>query len=373
MERVVVGMSGGVDSSVAAAVLLEQGYEVIGATMLVWSPPGVDMNYSDSCCGLSAAEDARRVCARLGIRHYTLDFKDVFYERIIRNYVEEYQRGRTPNPCVLCNEWIKFRALLDRARSLGAEHVATGHYARIRFDEERRRWLLLRGLDPRKDQSYALYRLTQEQLSRTLFPLGELDKSRVRELAAELDLPTAGKPDSQETCFVPNNDYPALLQLLVPDTFRPGEIRATDGRVLGKHDGIAHYTIGQRKRLNVGSPVPLYVTGIDPDANQVIVGTAQDAALYQSEVVAEDVNLIAIDATTEPLPASMSVTAKIRYNSTDQPAILQFEKSDGGLRLVARFAEPMRAVTPGQSLVCYQGEEIIGGGVIAGYNARGSG
>lgn len=366
MERVVVGMSGGVDSSVAAAVLLEQGYEVIGATMLVWSPPGVDMNYSDSCCGLSAAEDARRVCASLGIRHYTLDFKDVFYERIIRNYLDEYQRGRTPNPCVLCNEWIKFRALLDRARSLGAEHVATGHYARIRFDEERQRWLLLRGLDRRKDQSYALYRLSQEQLSRTLFPLGEMEKPAVRAKAVSLNLPTAGKPDSQETCFVPNNDYPALLQLMVPDTFRPGEIRSTEGRVLGRHDGIANYTIGQRKRLNVGSPVPLYVTGIDPDANQVIVGTAQDEALYRTEVATEDANLIGLAPFGEGAPEPMSVTAKIRYNSTDQPATLRFERVDGALRLIARFAEPVRAVTPGQSLVCYQGEEIIAGGVIAG-------
>ena len=366
MERVVVGMSGGVDSSVAAAVLLEQGYEVIGATMLVWSPPGVDMNYSDSCCGLSAAEDARRVCARLGIRHYTLDFKDVFYERIIRNYKEEYQRGRTPNPCVLCNEWIKFRALLDRARSLGAEHVATGHYARIRFDAARQRWLLLRGLDRRKDQSYALYRLSQEQLSRTLFPLGELTKPQVREMAVSLNLPTAGKPDSQETCFVPNNDYPALLQLLVPDTFRPGEIRSTGGQVLGRHEGIANYTIGQRKRLNVGSPVPLYVTGIDPDENRVVVGTAQDEALYRTEVVAEDVNLIGFENPPDPVTAPMPVTAKIRYNSTDQPATLHFEQVNGHLQLTARFAEPVRAVTPGQSLVCYQGEEIIAGGVIAG-------
>ena len=350
----------------AAAVLLEQGYEVIGATMLVWSPPGVDMNYSDSCCGLSAAEDARRVCARLGIRHYTLDFKDVFYDRIIRNYAEEYGRGRTPNPCVLCNEWIKFRALLDRARSLGAEHVATGHYARIRYDEERARWLLLRGLDPRKDQSYALYRLSQEQLSRTLFPLGELVKGRVRELAAELKLPTAGKPDSQETCFVPNNDYPELLKILVPESFRPGEIRNTEGRAVGKHDGVAYYTIGQRKRLNVGSPVPLYVTGIDPEAAVVTVGTGEDPELYRREVLAEDVNLISFPTPTEPSAGTIAVTAKIRYNSADQPADLQIDQQDAGLRMRVRFAEPVRAVTPGQSLVCYQGEEILGGGIIAG-------
>jgi tRNA-specific 2-thiouridylase len=193
-----------------------------------------------------------------------------------------------------------------------------------------------------------------------------LEKPQVREKAVALNLPTAGKPDSQETCFVPNNDYPALLQLLVPDIFRPGEIRSTEGRVLGRHEGIANYTIGQRKRLNVGSPVPLYVTGIDPDENQVIVGTAHDEALYRTEVVADDVNLLGIAAPPDPLSPPMPVTAKIRYNSTDQPATLHFEQAGGNLRLIARFAEPVRAVTPGQSLVCYQGEEIIAGGVIAG-------
>lgn len=365
-ERVVVGMSGGVDSSVAAALLLEQGYEVIGATMLVWSPPGVDMNYSDSCCGLSAAEDARRVCARLGIRHYTLDFKDVFYETIIRNYASEYARGRTPNPCVLCNEFIKFRALLDRAHALGAERVATGHYARIRYDEERRRWLLLRGSDPRKDQSYALYRLSQEQLARTLFPLGELDKAAVRARAAELQLPTAGKPDSQETCFVPDNDYPALLQILVPETFRPGEIRSTEGEVLGRHTGLANYTIGQRKRLNVGSPVPLYVTDLDPETNTVTVAPAGDPALERREVRTEDANLIALPEPSGGLPASMAVTAKIRYNATDQPGALTVESTESGPRLRVLFDQPVRAVTPGQSLVCYQDEEVIAGGIIAG-------
>lgn len=365
MSRVVVGMSGGVDSSVAAALLLEQGHEVIGATMLVWSPPGVDMNYSDSCCGLSAAEDARRVCARLGVRHYTLDFKDVFYETIIRNYVAEYSRGRTPNPCVLCNEFIKFRALLDRAESLGATHVATGHYSRIRCDHERGRRLLLRGLDRKKDQSYALYRLSQEQLSRTLFPLGELRKEEVRRAAARLELPTAGKPDSQETCFVPNNDYPALLQLLAPETFAKGELRSPEGRVLGKHEGIAHYTIGQRKRINVGSPVPLYVSGIDPDSGTVTVAPAGHPTLFHREVEATDVNLISVDPEAS-LPAAMTVSAKIRYNATDQPACLTVERRDGGLAMTVRFGEPQRAVTPGQSLVCYQGDEVVGGGIITG-------
>jgi tRNA-uridine 2-sulfurtransferase len=359
-------MSGGVDSSVAAAVLLEQGYEVIGATMLVWSPPGVDMNHSDSCCGLSAAEDARRVCARLGIRHYTLDFKDVFFERIIKDYAREYSLGRTPNPCVLCNEFIKFDALLDRATSLGAEKVATGHYARVRYDDDRARWLLLRGADRRKDQSYALYRLSQEQLSRTLFPLGELTKQQVRSTAAELDLPTAGKPDSQETCFVPNNDYPALLQILVPETFRPGEIRGTDGSVLGRHDGIANYTIGQRKRINVGSPIPLYVSGLDAKTDTVTVATAADPALHTCEVRAEKGNLISIEAPEDGVLGPMTVSAKIRYNAADQPAALTAAREEGGVVLNVQFEEPVRAVTPGQSLVCYRGEEVIGGGIIAG-------
>jgi len=366
MERVVVGMSGGVDSSVAAALLLEQGYEVIGATMLVWSPPGVDMNYSDSCCGLSAAEDARRVCARLGIRHYTLDFKEVFYETIIKNYAQEYAAGRTPNPCVRCNEFVKFRALLDRARALGADRVATGHYARVRYDEERERWLLLRGLDRRKEQSYALYRLSQEQLSRTLFPLGELRKPEVRELAAKLDLPTAGKPDSQETCFVPNNDYPTLLQILAPESFTPGEIRDPSGRVLGRHDGIAYYTVGQRKRINVGSPTPLYVSGIDAADHAVTVAPADHEALHRHEVVTEDANFISLAPPTAGSLGSLAVTAKIRYNFEDQAATLVVEPHGETLRLRLRFDQPVRAVTPGQSLVCYHGEEVMAGGIIAG-------
>lgn len=365
MQRVVVGMSGGVDSSVAAALLLEQGYEVIGATMLVWSPPGVDMQYADNCCGLSAAEDARRVCARLGIRHYTLDFKEVFYDTIIRNYVAEYQVGHTPNPCVRCNEFIKFRALLDRASALGAEAVATGHYARIRYDAERARWLLLRGADARKDQSYALYRLSQEQLSRTMFPLGALTKPEVRALAAKLDLPTAGKPDSQETCFVPNNDYPELLKILVPEALTPGEFRSPEGRVLGRHPGIAHFTHGQRKRINVGSPVPLYVSDIDPETHAVTVAPADHPSLQRSRVEARDLNLISLPTPDGGLLAPMAVTAKIRYNSPDQPATLTFVTQEGELRLRLEFNQPVRAATPGQSLVCYQGEEVMGGGIIA--------
>lgn len=366
VKRIVVGMSGGVDSSVAAAMLKEQGYEVIGATMLVWSPPGVEMNFSESCCGLSAAEDARRVCARLGIRHYTLDFQNLFYERIIKNYVSEYQAGRTPNPCVLCNEWIKFRALLDHAQALGADAVATGHYARIRFDEDRRRWLLLRGADRLKDQSYALYRLTQEQIASTLFPLGEMDKAAVREKARELGLPTAGKPDSQETCFVPNNDYPALLQILIPDSFRPGEIRTPEGQVLGRHASTLNYTIGQRKRINVGSPVPLYVSAIDAESDTITVAPAGHPDLQQVEVVADDVNGVSRSLEELAGAGSTAGTAKIRYNAVDQRARISVENEAGQWVLKAIFERPQRAVTPGQSLVCYQDDEIVCGGLLRG-------
>ncbi len=365
MKRIVVGMSGGVDSSVAAALLLEQGYDVIGATMLVWSPPGVEMEHAESCCGLSAAEDARRVCQCLGIRHYVLDFRDEFYDRIVRNYVDEYLQGHTPNPCVRCNEFIKFRALLDRARALGAEAVATGHYARIQHDPEHNRRRLLTGSDPRKDQSYALYRLSQEQLSHTLFPLGDWQKDAVRRRARELDLPTAGKPDSQETCFVPGNDYPTLLRILAPEALAPGEFRDPEGRTLGRHAGIAHYTIGQRKRINVGSPVPLYVSTIRPADQLVTIAPADHPSLFRSEARAHEVNFVGLDPAHLP-EGPMAVNAKIRYNAAGQPARLSVESHDGSFVLRVQFDEPVRAVTPGQSLVCYRGEEVLAGGVLVG-------
>ena len=360
MERIVVAMSGGVDSAVTASLLVEQGYEVIGVTMLVWSPPGVDMNYTDSCCGLSAAEDARRVASRLGIRHYTLDFRDRFYDDIVRNYVDEYRAGRTPNPCVRCNEFLKFGALLDRARELGAERIATGHYARVRYHDEVGRWQVLRAADTRKDQSYALYRLSQEQLSRTLFPLGGFTKGETRTLAADLGFAVASKPDSQETCFVPNNDYPQLLQLLAPDTATPGAIVDPEGRQLGEHTGVAFYTIGQRKRLGISAREPLYVSSLDPEKRTVTVAPGSHPALYQTRVEADQVNLVSLPA----WQGSLNGSAKIRYNMADQPSSLELVEQQGRSLLVAEFEQPLRAVTPGQSLVAYQGEVLVGGGVI---------
>lgn len=356
-ERIVVGMSGGVDSAVTAALLLEQGFDVIGVTMLIWSPPGLDRADQGGCCGLGAVEDARRVAARLGIRHYVLDFQDVFYETVIRNYADEYRAGRTPNPCIRCNEFVKFGALLRRAQQLGAVRVATGHYARVRWDAASRRWRLLRGADVRKDQSYALYRLKQEQLARALFPLGDFDKGRTRALAAELGLPVANKPDSQEVCFVPDNDYPAFLAQLVPESRAEGPIVDPEGRVLGQHQGVAGFTIGQRKGLGLPSSQPLYVTTIDPGANRITVASGDHPGLFAREVIATEGNLI---LPKEP-GGSCSVTAKIRYNMLDRPATLVVQE-DGKLRVT--FDEPQRAVTPGQALVCYENDGVVGGGVI---------
>lgn len=364
MERVLVGMSGGVDSSVTAALLLQQGYEVIGATMLVWTPPGVDMAYSDSCCGLSAAEDARRVCSKLGIRHYTLDFKDVFFETIIRNYVDEYLAGHTPNPCIRCNEFVKFRALLDRARALGAERIATGHYARIVRDDVNGRMRLLRGVDRKKDQSYALYRLSQEQLAATLFPLGGVPKTEVRSLATELDLPTAGKPDSQETCFVPDNDYPNLLRILAPEAMRPGEVQDSSGARLGSHPGTAYYTIGQRRRLNVGSPLPLYVSRIDAGRGVITAVPGDHPDLFRTVVTASDVKWIGLTQ-DELRSGPRQVTAHVRYQHSGEAGLLELDESGAEPRLVVRFAQPVRGVAPGQALVAYSGEELLAGGVLA--------
>lgn len=369
MARVIVGMSGGVDSSVAAAELVERGHEVLGATILVWSPPGMESGSAEGCCGLAAAEDARRVCARLGIRHYVLDLQSEFYERVVRDYVEQYLAGRTPNPCVLCNEWIKFDALWEKGRALGADAIATGHYARVRSCE--RGFELLRGLDSRKDQSYALYRLKQDQLARLMFPLGEMQKSDVRRRARDLGLPTAGKPDSQETCFVPSNDYPALLRILAPEALRPGDVVDAEGRVMGEHSGVAGYTIGQRRRINVGSPVPLYVTGLDPATNRVTVGPGSDPALMSGTVEAERVNLIGPAAAPLLAGKSMRVQARIRYNARDSWGWLDFCRPQDPTCIRVRFDEPVRAVSPGQSLVCYDGDRVIGGGIIERASASG--
>ena len=362
-RRVVVGMSGGVDSSVAAALLKEQGYEVIGVTLSL-SPklaPDEAAERDDACCTLAAVEDARRVADKLGIDHYCLNFREIFAERVIANFIAEYRRGRTPNPCVRCNDHVKFEAVLRRARAMGADFVATGHYARIERCPATGRYLLRKGLDQRKDQSYVLYVLTQDELAHTLLPLGELVKEQTRELARKLDLRVADKPESQEICFVVDGDYGSFLRRVAPEVVQPGPVLDLQGRVVGEHKGIAFHTIGQRRGLGIATGQPLYVVDIDVRRGAVVVGPEE--ALYREEVLADDVNLIGVAALEEPI----RVQAKVRYRMPAAEGWLGQPSPD---RLLLRFDRPQRAITPGQSLVCYQGDTVVGGGTIL---AAGSG
>jgi len=347
-------MSGGVDSSVAAAILVEEGYDVIGITMRTWpGVAGLEETISRTCCSLSAIRDAERVAVKLGIPHYVLDFKDVFQQTVIDNFIEEYRRGRTPNPCIRCNQFVKFGALLTKAQAFGAEYVATGHYARIVQDGGHR--LLKRGVDGSKDQSYALYSMTQAQLAHTLMPLGNLVKDETRRMAAKLGLAVANKPESQEICFVENRDYPGFIKQHAPEAAVTGPILDSEGNEIGRHEGIAFYTIGQRKRIGIAAGKPLYVIAIDPTRNAIIVGRNED--LLASELDAEDVNYISDEIPGEPI----AVTAKVRYNMKDARAL--FTPLAGGQAHI-RFDTPQRAITPGQAVVCYQGESVVAGGTI---------
>ncbi len=356
---VLVAMSGGVDSSVAAALLQKRGYEVIGVTMQIWQESHPDPRFG-GCCSLGAVEDARRVARRLGIPHYVLNFRRLFADTVIRDFIHEYRSGRTPNPCVQCNRFVKFDALMKKADELGCDYIATGHYARVRFNPRTARWNLLRARDKHKDQSYVLYMLTQEQLSRVLFPLGTMpSKDETRRIAAEMGLWTAHKPDSQEICFVAHlGGYHQFLREVTPDAFQPGEIRDVHGRVLGRHNGIALYTVGQRRRLNLRSPVPLYVLRILPEENALIVGTEEQ--LYEREMSVEAVVWSSIPTLEKPL----KVMAKIRYNAPIVPAWVYPGETPDVVRVV--FDQPVRAITPGQIAVFYRGETVVGGGVIRG-------
>jgi tRNA-specific 2-thiouridylase len=309
----------------------------------------------DSCCGLSAAEDARRVADRLDIPHYVLNFRDVFAETVIANFLDEYRRGRTPNPCVRCNDHVKFGTVLLKARALEADLVATGHYARVEYSPSAGRWLLRKAVDARKDQSYVLYVLTQDELRRTRFPLGAMTKDQTRELARKFGLGVANKPESQEICFVSERNYGDFLRKLAPDVAQPGLIVHVDGRVLGEHEGVAFYTIGQRRGLGVVSREPLYVIDLDPRSRTVLVGPEDE--LFDTELLADEVNLVSV----ADLEVPRTVKARIRYRMTDAEATV-WQESPGELRL--RFARPQRAITPGQSLVCYDGDDVVAGGTI---------
>lgn len=358
-QRVIVGMSGGLDSSVAAALLVEQGYDVVGITIKTYRYEDVGGNVGSetSCCSLDGINDARRVAASLGIPHYVYDFTERFGEEIIDYFKESYLAGDTPNPCVMCNRKIKWEEMLRRADALGADYIATGHYARLRRDAETDRLVLSRGLDRSKDQSYALWAVTQESLARTLFPLAELTKPESREIAQRFNLPVAGKRESYEICFIPDNDYRRFLKENVnglEEEVAAGEV-IRDGKVIGKHDGYPFYTIGQRKGLGIAAKEPIYVIGVYPETNQVEVGTAD--RLEHRGLRADSVNLIKYTDLNEP----RRLTAKIRYKDDGAEALCR-TLPDG--RLEVLFDKPRRAITPGQSVVLYEGEDVVGGGVI---------
>ena len=356
-KRVIVGMSGGVDSSVTAGLLVEQGYDVVGITLNLWPElEGAPENAAeDACCGLGAVEDARRVADRLGIKYYVMNFRDTFEEKVIKDFIGEYARGRTPNPCVRCNQFIKFDALLARAAQFGADYVATGHYVRVEQDPTTERWLLRKAADLSKDQSYVLYVMTQDRLERALFPLGALSKAETRKLAEEWRLPVANKPESQDICFVPYKRYTEFLERHAPETLREGPIIDTGGNRVGTHQGIALHTVGQRRGLGLATKEPRYVTSLDSVTNTVLIGGLDD--LLKTECELEDVNWVKLAEPTEPL----RTFARIRYRAELVPATVYAEP---GSRARVVFDEPQRAVTPGQAVVFYDGEYVVGGGTI---------
>jgi tRNA-specific 2-thiouridylase len=352
--RVVVGMSGGVDSSATAALLLEQGYDVVGITLKLW-PQDCVSRAEDKCCGPQAVSDARAVCHKLGVPYYLIDEAAEFQTRVIQYFAAEYKAGRTPNPCVMCNQNLKFGRLIERADQLGARFIATGHFARLEPSSDGRRTLLKRGRDLRKDQSYFLFSLRQDQLSRALFPLGEKTKSDTREVARHCQLKTADKEESMEICFVPDNDYGKFLQQAHLAEKHRGEIVNLQGQVLGQHDGIEFYTIGQRRGLGIASAKPLYVIELDAAANRVIVG--DDTALERDEFIAERCNWIPFDTPSD----SMRATVKIRYAHAGTPATVT-PLADGRVRV--KLDTPQRAITPGQAAVFYDEDVVLGGGWI---------
>lgn len=352
-KSVLIGMSGGVDSSVAAALLKEQGYHVIGATMRLWTYSDSDNTNHEGCCAESAVEDARRVCDKLGIDFYVLNFKDMFREKVVDYFVSEYTRGRTPNPCIACNKYLKFDAMLKKALAMDIDYIATGHYAKIEQDKNGK--YILRVSDAaKKDQSYVLYNFTQEQLAHTLMPLGSYNKDEVRALAEKYGLAVANKKDSQEICFVEDDDYAKFIIDYADYKPQTGDILDIDGNKLGEHRGLIYYTIGQRKGIGAYGR-PMFVKEIDAKGNTITLG--EKGTEFSDELTAYDVNFISGEIPQEPL----RIQAKVRYQAPPAPAML-YPLSDGSAHVV--FDEPQRAVTAGQAVVFYDGDIVLGGGTV---------
>ena len=350
-KKVLVAMSGGVDSSVAAYLLQKQGYECIGCTMKLYDNEDTGIPKGHTCCSLSDVEDARSVAYRLNMPYYVFNYTEDFRHKVIDKFVSEYLSGRTPNPCIDCNRYMKFDLLYSRAKILGCEYIATGHYAIIK--EAGDRYELHRGLDASKDQGYVLYQLTQEQLAHTLFPLGQLSKKEVRRIAEENGFLNAHKPDSQDICFVPDGDYSKTIERFSGKQMPAGDFVDTDGKVIGRHKGIIHYTVGQRKGLGISSQSPLYVCRIDPDTKEVVLGNKD--SLYQDRMTVKDVNWISGTSETK-----IKCNVKIRYRGPELPCTVYLDRD----RYTVIFDTPARAITPGQSAVFYQNGIILGGGVI---------
>ena len=355
-KKVIVGMSGGVDSSVAAYLLKEEGYEVIGVTMQMWNQEMEDHCEDCKSCGQRAVEDAKKVAEEIGISHYVFDFRKEFRQNVVDNFINEYENGRTPNPCIVCNKYVKWEALMKQGSELGADYIATGHYAGVKRLENGR-YTLCRASTDKKDQTYALYRLTQEQLSKTIMPVGIYEKETIRKIAEKIGVSVANKPDSQDICFIPDGDYASFIEKESGSEVKKGHFVTKDGNILGEHKGIIHYTVGQRKGLGLALGYPAFVLEIRPETNEVVIGDVQ--ASLTKYVRANRLNFMSVDDIHNPI----RLWAKIRYNH--KGAWCNVEKT-GPDEILCTFDEPQRAVTPGQSVVLYDGDIVVGGGIITG-------